>query len=363
MIAAIGRLLNLHRDTATVPSMDGALRPNQALEQAKLLVTCEQPDNAVLSGGRVLFSSGDTLFSLPDGAGEPDALRSFDGAIIAMAAAPDGALAIALKDRGIVVVGGAHDGTAIAGIGPKRLTAITTLTFAAAHTLLVCIGSDRLGLDDWQRDLLERGESGSVWQVSLQGGAPVCIARNLAYPSGVMVQEDSVIVSEAWRHRLIAVPASGEGRVQLVLDDLPGYPGRLSERSGGGAWLSVFAPRSQLIEFVLREQAFRRHMMAKIDTRYWIAPSLRAGRSFKEPMQVGAVKTLGVHKPWAPTRSYGLAVCLDEGFVPVLSLHSRADGHRHGVTSCVEMEGRLIVTCRGDGAVVAADLTVDGRGA
>ena len=40
-----------------------------------------------------------------------------------------------------------------------------------------------------------------------------------------------------------------------MLDELPGYPARLSPAQDGGFWLAVFAGRTQLIEFVLREPA------------------------------------------------------------------------------------------------------------
>lgn len=359
MIAAFNRLLR--RDTATVPSMDGALRPNQELDRAEVVASCDAPDNLIEVGNRFLFSCGNELLSWHGRGKGTIVARRFDGEIIALAASPDGGIAVALKERGITIVGGGHDGVQLSGIGPKQLTAITAMAFVDADTLIVCIGSERLGVNDWQRDLLEGGESGSVWKIFVKSQALVRVAQKLAYPAGVLLRGDRLVVSEAWRHRLIELPLAGEGRMSLILDDLPGYPGRLSARPDAGAWLSVFAPRSQLVEFVLREQAFRRHMMDRIEKCYWIAPSLRAGRSFKEPMQVGAVKTLGMHKPWAPTRSYGLAVRLDDDFMPVQSLHSRADGIRHGVTSCVEIDGRLIATCRGDGVVVAADLTADRR--
>ena len=143
---------------------------------------------------------------------------------------------------------------------------------------------------------------------------------------------------------------------RVLLDDLPGYPGRLSSAPDSGAWLAVFAPRTQLVEFVLREDRYRHWMMQTIEPAHWIAPTLRAGRPYKEPMQGGAVKTLGIFKPWAPSRSYGLAVRLDGDFIPTTSLHSRADGKRHGVTSCLEIRGELIAACKGDDALVSADL-------
>ena len=133
-------------------------------------------------------------------------------------------------------------------------------------------------------------------------------------------------------------------RPQPVLLDLPGYPARLAPASDGAAWLAVFAPRSQLIEFVLREDGYRRRMVNEIDPDYWIAPTLANGRSFLEPIQGGALKQMGVLKPWAPSRSYGLVIKLNDDFEPTLSLHSRADGSRHGTTSVLEHSATLL--CR-----------------
>jgi hypothetical protein len=70
-------------------------------------------------------------------------------------------------------------------------------------------------------------------------------------------------------------------------------------------------------------------------------------------MQGGGMVTQGQIKPWAPTRSYGLVVRLDAALRPVDSFHSRADGHFHGVTSCVETEHGLLVASKGDGAILA----------
>ena len=61
---------------------------------------------------------------------------------------------------------------------------------------------------------------------------------------------------------------------------LPVYPSRLVAAAGGGFWLTAFAARTQLVEFVLRETAFRRRMMKEIAPEHWIAPRLRSGQSY-----------------------------------------------------------------------------------
>jgi hypothetical protein len=138
-----------------------------------------------------------------------------------------------------------------------------------------------------------------------------------------------------------------------VLEGLPAYPARLSRGADGAVWLALFAPRSQLVEFVLREDRYRRRMIDEIAPDHWLAPTLRAGGSPLEPTQQGGVRQLGVLKPWSPSRSYGLVARLDAAYRPVVSLHSRANGRRHGVTSCLEFEGRVYFAAKGDGVVAS----------
>jgi len=105
---------------------------------------------------------------------------------------------------------------------------------------------------------------------------------------------------------------------------------------------------------VLRENRYRKLMMRQIDPQFWVAPTLRSSsKAFLEPLQAGGVKQLGIMKPWSPVRSYGMVIRLDDNFRPVASLHSRADGTRHGITSCIEHNGRLLLAVKGDGMVAS----------
>ena len=120
----------------------------------------------------------------------------------------------------------------------------------------------------------------------------VTIVSGLRYAFGACAFGEELLVSESWRHRVVAITPKGRRRV--VLDNLPVYPSRISLASSGGFWLTAFAARTQLVEFVLREAAYRRRMMAEIDPQYWIAPKLRSGQSFLEPMQGAHIKTMGI---------------------------------------------------------------------
>lgn len=326
----------------TVPPMDGALLPNDALDRAGSLHSVEAPDNLALHDRQVLFTSKNELLGF-DPEGSFRVLERFSDDILALASG-GGRLAVAVAGEGIRI-----DGKSI-GREIGRPDCVTALCFEPSGALLVTVGSERNSAADWARDLLERNATGALWRITPDGVARK-LAGGLAWPAGLAVLVDGrVAVSEAWRHRLVAI--GSDGAPAVLLDNLPAYPGRIAV-AGDGFWLSLFAPRRQMIEFVLREKSFRRKMMRDIDPELWMAPALSSGRSFREPLQGGAVKQLGVLKPWAPTRSYGLLVRLGATFAPEASFHSRADGNRHGITSAVAHAGRIYVTSKGGNAVIA----------
>lgn len=359
MIGAVRRIWDNFRGSGeaavTVPPMDGALRPNRALEEAALLLAAEAPDNLVFDGTRGYFSSGGVVLALDVSNGQTSELHRFDQSVTALASGPEGALAIGLDNGRVLLRGGAHDGKVIDSVSGRRLVCPTALLFISPGELIVAQGSASRPAREWKHDLMLRGATGSVARVDLATGKASLLGDRMSWPYGLAVAENGAIaVCESWRHRIVLLDRDG-GPARPVLEDLPGYPARLAPASGGGYWLSVFAPRNQLIEFVQREPEFLRRMMADIEPDYWAAPALKASSTFLEPLQGGAQKHLGMLKPWAPTRSYGLVVRLDRDFRPTGSFHSRADGTRHGMASCVEAGGRLLAASLGGGVIVALD--------
>ena len=336
----------------TVPVMDGALKPNDYLDRMPTLAVLEAADNLVSDGKIAHLSSGPNLYRL-DEPGGLTLLGRETADITFLALSPAGTLAIGLDSGGVRILGGRHDGKTLG----SRINAPTAGAFINDDTLMVCNGSAANPASEWRRDLLGLGRSGSVVKLDLASDKATVLADRLAWPAGIcLAGKGAVVVSEAWRHRLVRLTLDG-GASETVLADLPAYPGRLAPAADRGYWLTLFAVRSHLQEFVLREPRYRREMMATVEPAYWIAPSLSSGKSFKEPLQAGGVIRLGIHKPWAPTRSYGLVVRLDDQFQPAWSAHSRADGIRHGITSIAELGGRAIVTARGSNELVAIDHT------
>jgi hypothetical protein len=342
--------------SVTIPPMDGALKPNNLLDAARSIASVSSPDNLIIADGDAFFTTANKLMKVVSGQWDaPIVAAAFNSRILAIAASPAGALAIALDGAGVRVMGGKHDGKSIASSAHGPLDCLVALAYASEDVLVACNGSSRNRAADWQRDLLESESSGSVLTLDLSDGSSTLVADRLAFPYGILLRDGGAeaVIAESWKNRLLSISLRAKNAPKVLLDGLTGYPSRLSPRIGGGAWLAVFAPRSQLIEFVLREKTYRRAMMAEVNPEFWIAPALYSGRSFSEPMQGGALKQMGILKPWAPTRSYGLVVELGLDLEPIRSMHSRAGGKRHGITSCQQFGGELLMTSRGGDEIIA----------
>ena len=359
MIAAVrqfaNRILGRGEATITVPSFDGALKPNQVLEQARTVFECAAPEDMAVDGQSLLIADGPRLLRFT----EPTAtvVRTFERPISALAVLPSGGLAVALGGSEVHL----YDDVAArrpSAVFSGELHAVNSLAAAPDGTLIATDGSSVQNVDDWARDLLELGASGRVFRLDPKARTMKRLAGGLGYAFGAVANGSDVLVSESWRHRLVSVAPDGTRTV--VLRHLPVYPSRLAPAAGGGFWLTAFAARTQLLEFVLREPAYRRRMIAEIDPQYWIAPRLRSGNSFKEPLQGAHIKTMGVMKPWAPPRSYGLVIRLGADGSPRSSLHSRADGVNHGIVAATEFGGDLVMIAKGPGRILRLPLAALG---
>jgi hypothetical protein len=354
------RLLGRGEASITVPVFDGALKSNRLIEDAQTLATLEAPMDLATDGQSVFVADGRRVWQ-HDGASAKWAAREvglepagsvppFGQSITALACLPGGGLALALDGKAVQIFGGLHAGKRFDQAGGHSLVAANAIAATADGKLLVTDGSASQPFERWKHDLMELGRSGRVLEFNLGDGSGRVLASRMAYAFGVCTTPEGAWACESWRHRVLRLGTGQDaatGTPMPVVDNLPGYPSRIAAAAGGGYWLTCFALRTQLVEFVLREPAFRKRMLQEIDPAYWIAPSLNSGNTFLEPMQGAHLKMMGVVKPWAPPRSYGLVIRLNEDGLIRYSLHSRFDGQNHGVASAVECAGFLYLLAKG----------------
>jgi hypothetical protein len=348
----LDRVLGRGDAAITVPPFDGPLKPNQLLETAEVLGEFAEPEDLAGIDGALYLADGLTLRRWEGTASRE--VRRFDRPITAICGLPGGRLAVALDGKEVRIFAtteGADEGKRIAG----DFHAINALASGRDGSLLATDGSANEPYGEWVRDLLNRGRSGRLLSVNPETGQIKVMASGLQFAFGAASTNNDVLVSESWKHRLLAVAPNGS--VRIALDQLPVYPSRIVPAPDGGFWLTAFIARTQLIEFILRERGYRNRMMREVPPEFWVAPRLRSGGSFREPMQGAHLKTMGVVKPWAPPRSYGLVIRLASDASPLFSFHSRVDGENHGVTAIAELNGALYVLAKGSRRLLRLQLT------
>ncbi len=339
----------------TIPIFDGALKPNNSLEEATVVGELAAPEDLVAKDGIVYVADGCRIVSTTGA--DWTVVATFDRPITALACLPGGSFAAALDGREVRLVGGPLDGRSYSSARGRPFCAVNGLCAMGDGSLVVSDGSAEYPFAQWSHDLMTKGRTGRIVLLDLADGRAKELADGRLYAFGVSTFGDQVWFSETWKHRVVAVNVS-DGKSSIVVDELPGYPCRLAPASDGGAWLSVFAGRTQLVEFVLREPGYRRRMVAEVDPKYWIAPALSSGRTFLEPLQGAGVKMRGVLKPWAPPRSYGLVVKLSPAGHAEYSFHSRLGGTNHGVVATAECGGFLFVLSKGSRRILKLKVPV-----
>ena len=329
----------------SVPPMDAGLRPNDLLDKARELTPAgqhEADDVAVLPDGRVWFSAGSSVWSAS--ARGSRVVAELGGPVGALAQDGDGVLA-AVEGRGVLHVAG--DGTVTEScVDPLVQHCVTALTVSSGTDLLVCVGSTAYDVSGWGRALLAGDRSGAL--VTVIGGLAAVAAQGLAWPSGVARDgDDAVLVSLSFAHTIERRALGRLGQPgKRLLGNLPFYPGRIRESVGGWAVAAPYV-RNRATELVLDEPELCRDLAKEVSEGEWPVPRLRLQNPYRDPLQLGQLRVLGVLKPWAPARSYGLVLTLGRDGRVQSSYHSRVDGSRHGVTGVVESDGRLIVAARG----------------
>jgi len=352
LMRARDRFLGIGEADISVPILDGPLKPNNILESAEVfLERADLDDMCIDASGQLFISAGNTVLRVSSAA-QTEVIVQLPEVVQALAAFGSGI--VAATRTNLFFIGGQWDGKIVEVMDAINATCINALRASPDGTLLISSGSQTTDYLDWTKDLLGRERSGRLLEYFPGTGKFLVRLQKLAYCYGVCVHENRILVSESWAHRVLVL----EGKTSRTgIQELPGYPSRIMPASGGGFWLTLFAPRSQLLEFVLRENAYRQEMMATIESKYWVAPAYGSGQDFLEPLQYGGVRQMGILKPWAPARSYGLIVRLDHNLLPQYSIHSRVGGRHHGVTVAVEFGDALLALSKGSNSLLRIPLS------
>src|SRR5215510_8709567 len=131
-------ILDMFRGKAvTIPPMDGALKPNTALDDAPIALEIDVPDNLCSDGERLIFSSGDKVLAF-DG-DKLQEIRSFDAPVTALAVSEGGDIAVGLDNGELGLL--PRSGSPRELPATANLACPTALAFDASGAIYVAQGS------------------------------------------------------------------------------------------------------------------------------------------------------------------------------------------------------------------------------
>ncbi len=134
-------------------------------------------------------------------------------------------------------------------------------------------------------DILEHSCTGRVLVYEPSSGRTVTLVGDLCFPNGVALSGDQrhVFVAETGRFRIWKVDAGARGLsasrtdatagqdLQVIVDNLPGYPDNLTRSANGRLWTGLTKPRSALIDR-MASRPWLRSMTLRLPKALWPVP-------------------------------------------------------------------------------------------
>lgn len=166
-------------------------------------------------------------------------------------------------------------------IDDSRLRLADDLDIAPDGRIFFSEATVRYEMHEWPTDSLESRGNGRIICYDPRNGKTHTVLRNLVFPNGIVMASDgqSLLFAESWGCRINRYWFDGpkKGQVEVIINDLPGYPDNLNRASDGNYWLALMGVRSPVFDLAMKRPGFRRRMSKKLPGDEWLAPNLNAG--------------------------------------------------------------------------------------
>ncbi len=166
-------------------------------------------------------------------------------------------------------------------IDDSRLRLADDLDVAPDGRIFFSEATVRYEMHEWPTDSLESRGNGRIICYDPRNGKTHTCLRNLIFPNGIVMASDgqSILFAESWACRISRYWFDGPkaGKVEPVIENLPGYPDNLNRASDGNYWLAIMGVRNPVFDLAMRKPGFRRRMSKKLPGDEWLAPNLNTG--------------------------------------------------------------------------------------
>ena len=226
-------------------------------------------DVAVDAAGRVYTGLDDgRIMRLQADGTEPEAFAKTYGRPLGLAFDPGGNLIVADAIKGLLSV--AHDGavTVLATEADGVPFGCTNdLDIAADGTIYFTDASSKFPLTNFTADILEHGPNGRFFAYNPKTKTTRTLMRDLCFANGVAISPDQsfalVVETGSYRLHRFWLKGAKQGKSEVFIDNLPGFPDGLSSNGRDKFWVAVVTPRDAALDKLL-PHPFLRKVVARL---------------------------------------------------------------------------------------------------
>lgn len=287
--------IELPEPASTSADSGSAFALNDRLKDVEIigLADVESPEDVILDDDDYLYCGtrhGDIVRFAPPDYKTHEVYAHIGGAPLGMSWDKDRSLLVCVGGMGLYKIDRSRTVTKVTDetnrsklsvVDDSRLRLADDLDIAPDGRIYFSEATIRYEMHDWPVDALESRGNGRIICFDPKTGRTQTVLRNLIFPNGICTAQDgqSILFAESWACRISRFYIDGPkaGKVERVLDRLPGYPDNINRASDGTYWAAIMGMRSPALDVALRMPGFRKRMARRIAPDQWLYPNLNIG--------------------------------------------------------------------------------------
>ena len=163
----------------------------------------------------------------------------------------------------------------------SRLRLADDLDIADDGRIFFSEATIRYEMHEWPVDGLEARGNGRIICYDPKTRTTHTALRGLKFPNGICVANDgqSILFAETFNCAIKRYWFDGpkKGKVESVIDNLPGFPDNINIASDGNYWLALVGMRTPTLDLAWKMPGFRRRMAKLLPIDEWLFPNINTG--------------------------------------------------------------------------------------